>query len=78
MTKKEVLDEINKFSFEARLSLLEAALHNLLEDYNGKLPDRSNKKLLKEGAEALLKNYEYDGELTAFTALDHEDFHAQG
>ncbi|HEO66294.1 MAG TPA: hypothetical protein ENI73_10570 [Spirochaetes bacterium] len=76
MTKKEVLNEINKFSFEERLSLLESALHNLLEDYNGKLPDRSNNDLLKKGAEALLKDYEYNSELTPFTALDHEDFHA--
>ncbi|GMT49967.1 MAG: hypothetical protein IEMM0008_1506 [bacterium] len=77
MTKKEVLNEFNKLSFEERLSLLESALHDLLEDYNGKLPDRS-KDLLQEGAKTLLRDYKYDAELTAFTALDHEDFHAQG
>ena len=33
---------------------------------------------LEQAARALLDDYQSDPELTAFTALDGEDFHAQG
>jgi macrodomain Ter protein organizer (MatP/YcbG family) len=33
---------------------------------------------LEQAAQALLADYQADPELTAFTALDGEDFHAQG
>jgi hypothetical protein len=36
------------------------------------------KKLLSQAADALLHDYETDSGLTSFTALDGEDFHAQG
>ncbi len=36
------------------------------------------KQRLTQAAEALLADYQNDAELTAFIALDGEDFHAQG
>ena len=36
------------------------------------------KQTLVQAARSLLKEYQEDTELTAFTVLDGEDFHAQG
>ena len=37
-----------------------------------------HQKELAQAAEALLADYQTDPDLTAFTALDSEDFHAEG
>jgi hypothetical protein len=39
---------------------------------------QDRKKLLSQAADALLQDYKTDSELTSFSALDGEDFHAQG
>jgi hypothetical protein len=39
---------------------------------------QERKKLLSQAADVLLQDYETDSELISFTALDGEDFHAQG
>jgi hypothetical protein len=33
---------------------------------------------MSQAADPMLKDYETDSELTSFSALDGEDFHAQG
>ncbi len=40
------------------------------------LEDR--RRLLSQAADVLLIDYETGSEITSFTALDGEDFHAQG
>ncbi len=40
--------------------------------------ERSRQKELARAAQALLPDYESDPELTAFTAIDGDSFHAEG
>jgi len=42
------------------------------------LTPQDRKKILAQAADTLLQDYETDSELTSFTSLDAEDFHAQG
>ena len=47
------------------------------EMLNRQLSERKQQELAS-AAQALLADYQSDTDLTAFTALDGEDFHAQG
>jgi hypothetical protein len=83
MTQAEILQELNKLTPAERLTIIEAALHLLREDLQQEeqderpLAQEERKQQLATAAEALLQDYVEDEELTAFTALDHEDFHAE-
>lgn len=79
MTQREILDELRKIPTTERLAIIEAAIHLIHEDLQqferpGSRTDKTRQ--LTAAAEALLPAYSAGGELTAFTALDHEDFHA--
>ena len=79
MTRIQILQEIEKLSSAERLKLLAAALKTL--DKTPRLKNDSRKaarlkQRLRAAAKALRKDYEQEGELTAFTALDGETFHA--
>ena len=81
MTHAEILEQIKKLSLKERLEVIDAAIHLLRDE----LPQRvrpstpeDRKKLMSQAADMLLQDYETDSELTSFTALDGEDFHAQG
>ena len=81
MTRVEILEELKKLTTAERLAILEAALHMVREDLQeaGKPQIQAEEKLqMATAAEALLPDYETDDELTVFTALDSEDFCAQG
>lgn len=74
MTQREILEELRKFPTMERIAIIEAALHLIHEDMQQiEKPDRKHQ--LAAAAEALLPAYSAGGELTTFTALDHEDFH---
>ncbi len=78
MTQTEILEELKKLTPAERLAVVEAAIRLIREDLQRAMQpltraDRT--KQLAEAAEALLPDYTADGELTAFTALDGEDFH---
>jgi len=79
MTQAEILQELKKLTPAERLAFIEAALHLIREDLEQEkdamaLPERERKLAL--AAQALLPDYAGGGELTAFTTLDSEDFHA--
>jgi len=81
MTHSEILEQIKKLSLNERLEVIDAAIHLLRDELTQKvrpLTPEDRKRLLSKGADVLLQDYETDRELTSFTALDGEDFHAQG
>ncbi|MFQ5903181.1 MAG: hypothetical protein ACE5JO_05785 [Candidatus Binatia bacterium] len=79
MTPREILEELKKLPTPERLTIIEAALRLTREDLQRmeQLLDRTERKRqVAAAAEALLPDYSAGGELTIFTALDGEDFHA--
>jgi hypothetical protein len=79
VTKTDILEELKKLPPEDVLSIIEAALRGLREDLaptKQLLPEREPKHRLAIAAEALYDDYATDTELTSFTGLDAEDFHA--
>ena len=76
MSQTEIIEEFRKLSPRERLEVIEAAIHLLREDFEPE-KKQGERQQLKEAAEALLPDYAEEGELTAFTALDSEDFHVQ-
>jgi hypothetical protein len=81
MTHAEILEQIKKLSLKERFEVIDAAIHLLRDELTPRvrfLTPEDRKRLLSKGADALLQDYETDPELTSFTALDGEDFHAQG
>jgi len=81
MTQIEILEELKKLTTTERLAIIEAALRLIREDLQRAEQPYAHtdlKRRLASAAEALLPDYAAGGELTAFTVLDGEDFHAQG
>lgn len=79
MLQTEILEELKRLAPAERLAIVEAALHSIREDLRGQpAPQKERKRLLESAAKALLPDYATGGELTIFTALDGEDFHAEG
>jgi hypothetical protein len=79
MSKKEILEELKKLSPAERLVVIEAALQELRGDLQQSEPPpgkEDRKRQLASAAGALFADYAADAELTAFSVLDGEDFHA--
>jgi hypothetical protein len=79
MAQVEILEEFKKFTIPERLTIVEAALRLIREDLQQEgqsLTRIERKRQLAAAAEALLPDYAAGSELTAFTALDSEDFYA--
>lgn len=79
MTHTEILEQIKKLSVKERFEVIDAAIHLLRDELTQSMdsrPPQERKRLLSQAADALLKDYETDSQLTSFTALDAEDFHA--
>lgn len=79
MTEKEIIEELKRLPPLDRLAIIEATLRSLreeLSDKKGSGSDADMSRKLTSAAEALLSDYAPGGEMTTFTALDHEDFHA--
>ena len=79
MTQIDVMEALKRFTIPERLTVVEASLRLIREDLQHveRPPIRlERKRQLTAAAEALLPDYKGDGELTAFTALDSEDFYA--
>jgi hypothetical protein len=81
MTQGEILEELKKLTTAERLVIMEAALRLIREDLQ-QVPSpivlATSKQQLAAAAEALLPDYQARDDLTAFTALDSEDFCAEG
>jgi len=79
MTQTDILEELKKLTPAERLTIIEAALHLLREDLQQgeqSLTQTKKRQQLALAAKALLSDYTEDRELTIFTTLDNEDFHA--
>ena len=68
MTCTEIVREIQRLPIQQQFELHETLMRLLKE--HASAPD------LAAAARALLEDYRTDPELTAFTALDSDDFHA--
>ena len=81
MTQTEILKELKKLTSAERLTIAEAALTLVREDLQRKGRPFSRTQIsqqMEAAARALLRDYQTDPELTAFTVLDSEDFGAKG
>jgi len=79
MIQTNMIKELNKLSNTERLTIIEASLRLIRDDINRVKHLRTDRKRqLSSAAEALLADYSEDGELTIFTSLDSEEFHAEG
>ncbi len=79
MTQVQILEELKNMTTAERLTIIETALRLIREDFEPvrqPLDQAELKRQLTVAAEALLPDYKAGGELTIFTALDSEDFHA--
>lgn len=68
MNTTEIVTQINQLPLAEKIHVVELVLKTIRRE-------TEEKQSLKEGAAALLSKYEDDGELTAFTALDADDFY---
>ncbi len=68
MTNTQIVKEINRLPLSEKIYIVELVLKNIRQE-SKKTPT------LAEGAQALLNDYKNDAELTAFSALDGEDFY---
>jgi len=78
MTRTDILEELNKLPPDERLDVVESALRRLREQLQAERPvgAAERRERLSIAADALKTAYETDRELTAFTTLDADDFHA--
>ena len=71
-----ILNDIQALSPAERLEVIEATVHLLRVDLQVKKVQPDSRQRLSVAAEALLRDYTEDVELTAFTAIDGDDFYA--
>ena len=78
MTRTDILDEINKLPADERLGIVESALRQLRQQFMAGRLDviAERRERLSVAADSLKSAYETDAELTVFTTLDRDDFHA--
>ena len=81
MARAGLLDELNKLPLAERLAIVEAAIRSMREELQPSprrglrgMSREEKDRLLREGAAIMAPLYASDAELTAFTALDGEDF----
>lgn len=81
MTQTEILEELKNLTSAERLAIAEAALNLVrldLQETEGSLARTRTSQQMARAAESLLRDYQTDVELTAFTDLDGEDYCAKG
>ena len=79
MKRIDLLKELKKLTPPERLAVIVAAVQQHRADLEGTPEPKSlavRKQQMAAAAQALQGDYAAGGELTAFTALDAEDFHA--
>ncbi len=67
METRELLNKINQLSFNQKIEIVEKILHSIKQ--------YENKIQMQEAAEALYTEYANNKELTAFSAIDLDDFY---
>jgi hypothetical protein len=78
MTAPQILDQIKHLAATERLEIAEALLHQLrseMKDGPESVSPKTHSRLARAARE-LLPDYSQQGELTAFTVLYNEPFHA--
>ena len=78
MTAPQILDQIKHLAATERLEIAEALLHQLrseMKDGSGSVAREMSSRLARAARE-LLPDYSKESELTTFTVLDNEPFHA--
>lgn len=78
--ESEILEKLKCLPVTERVRIVESLAHQLREDLQLSSiqgPQEAEEKLAR-AAKALRDDYVGDKDLTAFTALDGEPFHAQG
>jgi hypothetical protein len=63
----EIIKEIQNLSIQKRIYVLEKTIHSIRQ--------QEDDKQMRKAADKLYVDYKTDKELTAFTALDFENFH---
>ena len=79
MTEREIMEQLKKLTTAERLTVVEETLRSIREELDKiekPLADTDLKRRLAAAAEALLPDYAPGGDLSVFTSLDGEDFHA--
>ena len=75
MTQTDILDAVRALSVQEQFEVLESLTRLLRQPCPVVPKDPADRGRLAAAAEALRADYRTDPELTAFTALDSEDFH---
>lgn len=76
MTQREILREFKRLSLQQQLAILRDALE-IVENNFRQLEQADSETLpLEEAAKLLREDYLSDSELTVFTAIDGDEFHA--
>jgi hypothetical protein len=76
MTRADIFREIRDLPLHEQFQVLESLARVLREDCAARPETDTTRSTLAQAAEALRSDYKADSELTVFTALDSEDFHA--
>jgi len=78
--ESEILEHLRRLPMTERLRIVESLAHQMGEDLRRTADQGAQDagEKLARAATALRDDYLGDKELTAFTALDSEPFHAQG
>lgn len=76
MTCTEIVREIQRLPVEQQFELHQTLARLLKEQEVRQGAQRSEQSNLAQAARALLTDYQTDSELTIFTAIDSDDFHA--
>lgn len=79
MSISEVMTVIEQLSLAERIAIMEETLRLIRQDMASNKPKKGvveKKQSLADAAALLLSDYRTDKELTAFSALDSEDFYA--
>ncbi len=78
MQQTEILNEIIRLPLSERIAVIESVLISVRKELNiTDMPQRNMSQQMSEAAEALYRDYLENEELTAFTALDGEDFYEE-
>ncbi|MBI2924344.1 MAG: hypothetical protein HYY24_01420 [Verrucomicrobia bacterium] len=76
MIRADIVREIQAQSFQEQFEMLEYLARSLRQQSRAHPPSGTAPRSLAAAAEALRADYQNDPDLTAFTALDCENFHA--
>jgi hypothetical protein len=76
MIRAEIIREIQALPFREQFEMLEYLARSLRQQSHAQVRPGTPPGSMTTAAEALRCDYQDDTELTAFTALDCEDFHA--